>query len=349
MPESESIVSDKKLYKVQSDWLEATISLLHNDSVVVLAPKELEEGITRFTEVESAQEVAKDYINTVVSLKEVLFPCSETLVGYENTPDGDVKLNKAPVSHPETVVIGCRPCDAAAVEVLDKVFTWDYDDTQYRSRRESTTIVAFACSKAGPECFCSSLGGSPHDRRGSDVLVFSCDNGDVLFEVLSDKGEKLLEKLGNNLKTETVDCPLPDPPEFDLKFDTDKIKRWLDKNFESEFWTDVALRCLGCGACSYLCPTCHCFDIVDEGDWKSGERKRNWDCCSFSLFTKHASGHNPRPTQTTRCRQRVMHKFKYFPDRFEKISCVGCGRCILNCGVGQNLVSILTQIENMEE
>ncbi|UCE48236.1 MAG: 4Fe-4S dicluster domain-containing protein, partial [Phycisphaerales bacterium] len=95
----------------------------------------------------------------------------------------------------------------------------------------------------------------------------------------------------------------------------------------------------------YLCPTCHCFDIVDEANWHMGQRRRNWDCCSHPMFTKHASGHNPRPDQASRCRQRLMHKFKYFPERFGQIACVGCGRCTRACCVGQNLVSILTDIE----
>ena len=341
-------VSDKKLYKVQPDWLDKAIDFLNKEGVNVLAPKTVEENMTRFASVTSAREVAENYINTLVPLKEVIFPCTEVLAEFQHQSDGDVKINENLPVFSETVIFGCRPCDAASLEVLDKVFMWDYDDVPYTTRRKKTTVVASACMTTAPECFCTSVNGSPHDRRGSDVLVFNCGDGDVRLEVLNEKGEKLIERLNDCLKPELCDSPLPDPPVLEKMFDTDKIKLWLDENFENEFWQDVALRCLGCGACSYLCPTCHCFDIVDEGDWKTDERRRNWDCCSFSLFTKHASEHNPRPTQTKRCRQRLMHKFKYFQDRFERISCVGCGRCILNCGVGQNIVSILSKIEEMK-
>ena len=165
------------------------------------------------------------------------------------------------------------------------------------------------------------------------------------MQVCSDKGAKFISQLGDVVKPAPAGTNLPTPPEVNPKFDPEKIKTWLDENFENDFWTDISLKCLGCGACSFLCPTCHCFDIVDEANWHAGQRRRNWDCCSHPMFTKHASGHNPRPDQASRCRQRVMHKFKYFPERFEQIACVGCGRCARACCVGQNLVSILTDIE----
>ncbi len=166
------------------------------------------------------------------------------------------------------------------------------------------------------------------------------------MQVCSDKGAKLINQLGDVVKRAPAGTKLPAPPEVKVKFDPEKIKTWLDENFENDFWTDISLKCLGCGACSFLCPTCHCFDIVDEANWRSGQRRRNWDCCSHPMFTKHASGHNPRPDQASRCRQRVMHKFKYFPERFGQIACVGCGRCGRACCVGQNIVGILADIES---
>jgi ferredoxin len=110
-------------------------------------------------------------------------------------------------------------------------------------------------------------------------------------------------------------------------------------------WKTVALRCLGCGACTSVCPTCHCFDLVDEPDGTtSGTRRRNWDTCQASLFTLHASGHNPRSDQTARCRQRVMHKFAIYPKKFGQVLCTGCGRCIAACPAGVDLTEILNTI-----
>ena len=315
--------------------------------VEVLVPTEDEPGIVNLSSVTSPDEVTLEYGNALLPLKGVFLPRSEVLMEYEKSEGGDVHLHSVPPPSGETVVMGCRPCDAAALDVLDQVFQWDYDDVPYRTRRENTTVVSWACTAPAPQCFCTSVGGSPQDERGSDVLVFMRDGGEALMQVLTKKGEQFIERLDNCVQPADPGVQPPDPPDIERKLDTDKIKLWLDDNFENELWTDMSLRCIGCGTCSYLCPTCHCFDIVDESTWNRGERRRNWDCCSFALFTLHASGHNPRPTQTVRCRQRVMHKFKYFPERFGRIACVGCGRCIRNCGVGQNLVRVLSEIENL--
>lgn len=101
--------------------------------------------------------------------------------------------------------------------------------------------------------------------------------------------------------------------------DTKKIKAWLDENFENDFWENISMKCLACGACAFSCPACHCFDIVDEASFGEGTRRKNWDTCSFKNFTLHASGHNPRPAQKMRFRNRIMHKFKYYKDKFRGV------------------------------
>ncbi len=129
------------------------------------------------------------------------------------------------------------------------------------------------------------------------------------------------------------------------KFDLSKIKPWLDKAFdEKEFWAAISERCIGCGVCTYVCPACHCFDIIDEGSSCKGCRVKNWDSCSFGLFTKHTSGHNPRHTQFERWRQRIMHKFKYYPDNFQQTLCTGCGRCVDQCPVNMGVLETLCAI-----
>ena len=169
------------------------------------------------------------------------------------------------------------------------------------------------------------------------------------MQVNTDKGKRFIERLGNAVSPSAEGTEPPEPVELEQKFELENVKAWLDESFESEFWAEDSFRCLGCGTCTYLCPTCHCFDIVDESTWNRGQRRRNWDCCSFAQFTRHASGHNPRPIQETRYRQRLMHKFKYFPERFGRVACVGCGRCLKNCGVGQNILVTLSQIESMQK
>ncbi|MHC4355946.1 MAG: 4Fe-4S dicluster domain-containing protein [Planctomycetota bacterium] len=339
-------VDEQTLYQAAAGWLKSAVDTLQGAGVEVIAPIETDPGVVELAAVNSSEAVVSDYANVRLPLKQLFFPITEVLLKFESQPDGDVDVKSEPVAPPkEVVVIGARPCDVAALEALDRVFHWDYDDVRYSSRRERTTLITFACTKPSAQCFCTSVGGSPHSTAQSDVLVFLGADGQAHLLVCSDKGAKLIERLGEVVKPAQAGAALPTPPEVKSKFDSEKIKTWLDENFENDFWTDISLKCLGCGACSFLCPTCHCFDIVDEANWRSGQRRRNWDCCSHPMFTKHASGHNPRPDQASRCRQRVMHKFKYFPERFGQIACVGCGRCVRACCVGQNLVGILTDIE----
>jgi ferredoxin len=126
-----------------------------------------------------------------------------------------------------------------------------------------------------------------------------------------------------------------------------EIKKFLDENFEHPFWDTLHKKCLACGTCTFMCPTCHCFDIQDEVKAEDGKRMRNWDSCMFPLFTKETSGHNPRPSQKERWRQRVMHKFRYFVDNFNAIACVGCGRCVMYCPVNMDIRKIVEDISKL--
>ncbi len=339
-------VDEKALYQATAGWLKSAVDIVQGAGGEVIAPVEIDRGAVELAAVNSPETVALDYSNVRLPLKRFFFPVTEVLLEFEKQTDGNVDVKSEPTAASgEIVVIGARPCDVAALEALDRVFHWDYDDVRYSARRKRTTLITFACAKPKEQCFCTSVGGSPHNTAQSDVLVFLEDGGRALMQVCSEKGAQFLERLGDVVKPAPAGIKPPSPPEVKARFSAEKIKAWLDENFENDFWTDISLKCLGCGACSFLCPTCHCFDIVDEANWHTGRRRRNWDCCSHPMFTKHASGHNPRPDQASRCRQRLMHKFKYFPERFEQIACVGCGRCARSCCVGQNLVGILTDIE----
>ena len=330
---------------VQNGWLDALVKALRQKGTRVLAPVE-RDGTVDFREINSAGEMAADYVNTRVPLKEILFPRTEAILEFDQPSAGDVVFRAIEADVPATVVIGARPCDLSAIGVLDAVFNWDYHDTFYGRRRANTTFVGMACRASDENCFCENVGGGPADNEGGDIFVRPTAAGAVL-EVMTDRGKELGESI-EGAAPATGSEELQPVATTEERFDVEKIKGWLDEHFDDDFWLDMSLKCLGCGACSYLCPTCHCFDIVDESDWRGGERRRNWDCCSFSLFTQHTSGHNPRPDQQSRCRNRLMHKFKYFVERFGRRACVGCGRCIRVCGAGQNLVNVLTDITRAE-
>ena len=332
----------RNVRSVPESWIETFVTGLLEGGVRVIAPVECN-GTAQFEPVSTASQIATDYVNTLVPAKKVLFPPSEVLLKFA-TDKGNVDLEPAKEDIVPTVVIGCRPCDAAAIERLTAVFTWDYDDKPYLARLRDTTFVTLACTNPDENCFCTSVGLGPASTEGSDLLVQRSRDG-LSVAVITEKGEKLLRKYARSDGDEKPADAQAGETQPELKFDVEAVKRWLDDNFTSDLWGDAGLRCIGCGVCSFLCPTCHCFDIVDEADWRRGERRRNWDSCAFSLFTLHTSGHNPRPDQSARFRQRVMHKFKYFPERFGQIGCVGCGRCIRQCPAGQNLFGILQRMK----
>lgn len=160
----------------------------------------------------------------------------------------------------------------------------------------------------------------------------------------SEKGEALVAShqalFGESGNAEPMAAAVPSAEAFDLK----KIKAWLDEHFEDPYWETIATRCAGCGVCAFVCPACHCFDIVDEGTEKKGSRRKSWDACGFRKFTQHASGHNPRDLQPKRYRNRIMHKFKYYEDKFGQTLCTGCGRCIRACPVGIDIAAVLSDI-----
>jgi sulfhydrogenase subunit beta (sulfur reductase) len=135
--------------------------------------------------------------------------------------------------------------------------------------------------------------------------------------------------------------------EVKKKFNHEQVTAKLASAFEHPFWVANSLRCIGCGACAYVCPTCACFDIQDETKGKNGKRYRSWDSCGFGLFTLHTSGHNPRQVQSQRWRQRIMHKFSYMPERNESLGCVGCGRCSCGCPVDMNIAEQLEALQNI--
>ena len=323
--------------------LRALIDTLLKEGTRVVGPRE-SAAMTLFEPLASGEELALGELPRR-SAKETFFPICETIISYEKK-EGELKVSDVELSRlPQTVLIGTRPCDAAAAPVLDAVFSWDYHDQFFLARREKTTVIGLACTRSDDACFCTALGLSPAEMKGSDLFLTPLAAGGYLVDVVTAKGEKLLaEHAGLFGDAENI-TPLPLAEPAVARLDLGKIKEWLDQNFESSLWTQISTACAGCGACAFLCPACHCFDISDEGSEARGERRKHWDACGFGKFTGHASGHNPRELQGKRYRNRVMHKFKYYADKFGQRLCTGCGRCIRACPVGIDIAAVLEEIE----
>ncbi len=314
---------------------------------VLYAPVDVE-GVVRFRRVSASDEIHLDGPNSGVSPKEIFLPSRETL--YEFTQDQVTE--KLPDE--KRVVVGIRPCDVRALTILDGVFdSEDVKDPFYISWRTNTVIVALACNEPRATCFCSSVGGDPFGEDGSDVLLV--DLGDTYeAKAITEKGKKLLETVkGSKPKAgASKKLSLAARKKAGADVDVDDVVAKLASIFESPAWKDVSAKCLSCGACSFMCPTCYCFDMTDErraapdpsGTHSGSCKVRTWDCCMFPQFTQHASGHNPRPTHVERFRQKIMHKFSYHPGRYGVAACVGCGRCIRNCPVGVDLREVLGEL-----
>ena len=186
------------------------------------------------------------------------------------------------------------------------------------------------------------MGSHPSDKEGSDILFTAVEGGFVL-EVVTEKGQALVEGAGfvdaadKAAEAEAAHAAAAASlnPAPELTHVMEKVaSRFTDK----AFWDKETVKCLSCGACTYLCPTCQCFTITDEGSQLDGRRLRSWDSCMTPLFTLETSGHNPRPSKADRMRNRVSHKFSFYPERYDGFfSCVGCGRCVVSCPVSLDI------------
>lgn len=336
---------DKRL--VRKDTLEKLFDILKQNSKTIYAPFTSNGKIT-FKAAESFAAIATGYIQTTESSKDIAFPRVEKLLDYSKNKEGmsvkGIDFNDIP----EVIVWGVRPCDAAGVGELTSIFNWDYKDEIYNSRLAKVTVFGFSCNKADDYCFCTSVGGNPGNANGSDILFTKLgESGDYLAEIITEKGQAIVSMAPAVFeKTETSDKEkfLAEVP---VRFNHEEIREKLDKFFESKEWIEQSMRCLGCGACAYVCPTCACFDIQDEAHGKKGSRVRCWDSCGFSHFTLHTSGHNPRDVQSQRWRQRIMHKFSYMPERLLVYGCTGCGRCSRACPVDMNILENLISIQEV--
>lgn len=330
----------------------------------VIAPQ-LTNGFVTYRDVSSVNDVELGGHRSDFSFKNFLFPNTETVFQY-HWSNGKLVVNDIksdPDEDPrDVVVLATTPCDAASLIALDHVFLSEPVDPFYAKRRQKLTVIGFACSHPKPECFCTSVGFSPTSSIGCDIFLTPlnlalCDGFDAgpcyIIEILTKKGQALIKKIEGDwikpAKDEQQKCIESLKHERDKEIRTELLptKRDLMLNhdapkndFDNPVWEEFGRICLGCGVCAFVCPTCTCYDLVDEQEGKCWSRCKTWDSCGFGYFTLHASGHNPRPTQMERYRQRVLHKFSYFTTQIKTNMCVGCGRCTKFCPVHLDIYDV---------
>ena len=314
------------------------------DEYEVFAPVK-KKSIVSFERISAGNEAYLGFRNTKKSPKEIFFPQTETLFTYKASKK-DVELAESPTVKGKRVVLAVRPCDARSFVLLDKFLSsGEHEDVYYLEKRKNTAIVGLACNHPLSTCFCTSLGGSPFGKEGMDLLLQDI-NDKYLIETVTERGEKLIEKFPWLKDAEKPDIEkakkLSEDAETAMrsKVSVDGVSEKLDEMFDDPFWDQICQKCLNCGVCTFLCPTCCCFDILDE----EGKRVRIWDSCQFSCFTLQGSGHNPRPSGKERMRQRIMHKFNYFVKNYGENFCVGCGRCVQECPVNLDIREVVGAI-----
>ena len=339
----------------------------------VFAPVK-KDGAICFEPLSSTEDVVFDYPNSLRTPKEFFFPQAEVLFTFQGTErqtEGRETRDEGRETRDEgrkpQVLFGIRPCDSKALLLLDNVFDQeDYQDPYYIEKRKNMVLVGLACRNPQSTCFCTSVGGGPFDKEGLDILVTELDDNRCYVEILTGKGEQLIAvpkgtpsgkdssfKTANKSDVQQVES-VKKETEANLKFQISNfkfqivlegLKEKLDGMFDSPLWDRIHEKCLGCAVCTYLCPTCHCFALLDEKVSSQGQRIRNWDSCMFPIFTLEASGHNSRASNRERMRQRIMHKFNYFVENFGQTACVGCGRCLINCPVNMDIREIIQTIK----
>ena len=300
-------------------------------------------GKVDFYEWNEGETVRLDALKTVKSAKDVFFPQVENLLKFR-VEGKSIEINQAPLCEEDFVIFGVRGCDARSFEILDRVFLVDPRDEFYASRRAHGIVVTLACGEPEESCFCTNFGVNPANP-GGDVTAWIVGE-ELLLQANSEKGEKLIAELDEADAKAAADEQtriteiVGKLPLNNLNLEGFDGEHLMEK-FNDPKWEGLSRACLGCGTCTFVCPTCQCYDIRDFDNGKSVTRYRCWDSCMYSDFTLMAA-ENSRHTQLQRYRQRFMHKLVYFPANNEGVySCVGCGRCVEKCPQGLNIVRVI--------
>lgn len=300
--------------------------------------------VVTFRQIDNPEDVTLDFYNTTLSPKSILFPQCEEMVRYRLGREG-TESDVVPIDESPQVILGVRPCDVKSFEIMDAIFeSGGIADPYWKVRRAATTIIGYAFDDVDDVDFFSTFGIHAADDRGSDL--FMVRNGDdFLLRAVTRKGEALLSSLdleaaSADEEKHYLDRIARGAEEKTRTINLEHAPEKLAKTFDSPYWEKAAMACLSCGTCTFVCPTCHCFDINDETLFREGSRRKLWDACMFTDFTLEASGHNPRTKTSQRLRQRVNHKFSYYVKNFGVTSCVGCGRCTRFCPVNIDILSV---------
>jgi len=316
----------------------------------VVAPVKKGNNSYIFSEIKKVEEIAIDYIPTILPPKKYFMPQKEKMLDFDL--GGGKPADTASLELEEIAVFGVHTCDLAGIQCLNIVFNERPRDYNYLLRKNKLFIIGLECNK-----YCDSYAScalvNSHLPNGGYDLFFTDIGNKYLINVNTQKGEDFIETL-NLEKASSADMTALDKVreekrnvfKNEIDVEPSKIPEMFEKVYNSKLWEDVGGRCLSCGNCTNVCPTCYCFDMEDSInlDLKTGSRVRTWDSCQFDTFATVAGGENFREERSMRQRHRVYRKFKFPVDKFNRFFCTGCGRCSRTCMAGINLKEILKEV-----
>ena len=337
------------MLKISVNKLDELFALIASKQTLYI-PADREAGVAEYKKWEQGMKLS-NALNTVRSAKDFFFPQTENLVDF--TMEGkNIEVIDIRQESEDFVVFGVRACDARSFTILDKVFLVEPVDSYYKNRRDHGTVVTMACTRPAETCFCGVFGIDATEPEG-DAVCYN-DGENIFFKAHNEKGQKFIDSVsslleeGDTSKLDEVQAKTKDIlkklPLANLSTDSfggDKLM----ENFNSDKWGELSESCIGCGTCTFVCPTCQCYDIRDFDTGHGIKRFRCWDSCMYSEFTRMAHGNN-RNSQLERFRQRFMHKLVYFPSNNNgEFGCVGCGRCLSKCPISMNIVKVMKALE----
>lgn len=348
------------MLSISVDKIDSLFALIGEKQSLYI-PVDNEAGKADFKKWENGVKLSEN-LKTVRSAKDFFFPKTEHMVSYEMKGQ-EIKVTDPRKDIEDFVIFGVRACDAVGFTCIDNVYlNMDPVDSYYKNRRDHGTVITLACNNPEKTCFCSTYGidSSLNENKNGSAGDVSCWNtdGKYFFAANTAKGEKFINDVKSVLAeadekaVESCKKDISDKMEK-LPFAHLDLSKFQGKDmlkiFNSKVWETVSEACVGCGTCTYVCPTCMCFDVRDFDTGNGIRQIRCWDSCMYNDFTQMAA-ENPRHTQKERSRQRFMHKLMYYPMAHDGLfSCVGCGRCLESCPVNMNVVKVIKAVQESDD
>lgn len=290
-----------------------------------------------------------DYGSMIIPPKNIGFPQLEPLFEFE-----DRKISEIVPSPLKKLIFGIRACDLKGILFTDNFFKKDFEDIYYLNRMKQRLFVLVGCKLPPRDCFCTSTKTGPFLKNDYDLQLVDIDDS-YFVEIGSQMGwefatryEKYFQEASrkdiDRAKNEKQNAEKAVNRNIEHRDFEKAVKLFCEDKIPFEIYERIAERCIYCGGCNYVCPTCTCFNVFDVQKGNSGRRYRNWDACVFEGYTREASGHNPRSKKITRTSRRYEHKLKYDYLSTGMSGCVGCGRCLSSCPVNLGIIQVIEEV-----